>query len=194
MEFSEMLAQYVDILMDYNRKVNLVSRKMTRENLDQLLEESLLLNRYIPVDVPLLADAGSGNGIMGIPIALSNKNRKVVLVEPKKKKVVFLCEVKKRMGLTNVDVRETSIEEYLNGPGKKARILIARGFPGLEVFVKYVQQGKIDEAVLITSDNKIKKNQIHLESVTKKTYNVPLRKNLKILKMEKSAGDKNKKK
>lgn len=175
---------YIDMLLEYNEKVNLISRKITPEKLDQLLGETHLLNLYISNNT--IIDAGSGNGILGIPIALMDKNRKIILVEPKRKKALFLNEVKKKMKLSNVDVRDVSIEEWLkktkNG-NSKSKTLIARGFPRLNALCSFVQRGMINEAVLITSENKIKKNRNNLESVSKKTYNVPLRKNLRILKI-----------
>ena len=184
MEISDALKIYIDMLLEYNERVNLISRNITREKLAQLLSETHLLDQYISNDI--IIDAGSGNGILGIPIALTDKNRKIILVEPKRKKVLFLREVKKRMELSNVDIQDVSIEECLkktkSGNGK-LKTLIARGFPRLNALCGFVNRGMINEAVLITSENKIKKNQNDLESVTKKTYNVPLRKNLRILKI-----------
>jgi 16S rRNA G527 N7-methylase RsmG len=174
---------YVQILLEYNRKINLISRNITPGELDQLLNESILLSRHISFDT--IVDAGSGGGILGIPIALmkQNENKKIILVEPTKKKFLFLKTVTEQMNLTNVGVEGVSIEEYLKKTKKEPRSLIARGFPGFDVFCRFLKKGLIEEAVIFTSENKIKKNQIHLESVRKKIYNVPLRKNLKILKI-----------
>jgi 16S rRNA (guanine527-N7)-methyltransferase len=184
MEISETMNIYIDMLLEYNEKVNLISRKITREKLDQLLNETHWLNQYISGHI--IIDAGSGNGILGIPIAVLDKNREIILVEPQRKKALFLKEVKKRMGLSNVEVKDVSIEEWLkrskNG-NSKLRTLIARGFPRLDALCGFVKRKMIDEAVIITSENKIKKNQNDLESTTKKIYNIPLRKNLKILKI-----------
>lgn len=184
MEIADTLKTYIDMLLEYNEKVNLISRKITGEKLAQLLDETFLLEKYISNDI--IIDAGSGNGILGIPIALIKKNRKIILVEPKQKKALFLREVKKKMNLSTVEVQDVSIEEWLNkskNENNKWKTLIARGFPRLNAIFAFVHRGMINEAVLITSENKIKKNQNDLESVTKKIYNVPLRKNLKILKM-----------
>lgn len=182
------LDPYVEILLDYNQKINLISRKITPGQLNQLLNETLLLNSYISNHINIIVDAGSGNGILGIPIALAriNENKKIILVEPQKKKYLFLQKAKEQLKLSNVDVKDISIEEYLKRAKtkKEARSLIARGFPRLNVFGQFLKKRMIAEAVLITSENKIKKNQLQLESVNQKTYNIALRKNLKILKME----------
>jgi len=184
MATADTLKTYIDMLLEYNEKVNLISRKITGEQLAQLIDETYWLEQYISNNI--IIDAGSGNGILGIPIALLEKNRKIILVEPKQKKALFLREVRKKLELSNVEVQDVSIEEWLKkskSDNNKGKTLIARGFPRLDALCGFVRRGMINEAVLITSENKIKKNQNDLESVTKKTYNVPLRKNLKILKM-----------
>jgi 16S rRNA (guanine(527)-N(7))-methyltransferase RsmG len=189
MEISIELAQYINILLEYNQKINLVSRQITTEEVEQLIGESLFMNQYISSDIKMIVDAGSGNGLLGIPIALENPKRKIFLVEPKPKKALFLQKVKDDLKLGNVEIKNVSIEEYLKKEKKFHRAVIARGFPELDVFIRFINKGLIKEAILITSDNKIKNNEHHLESVRKKTYNVPLRENLKIIKMENVAGE-----
>jgi 16S rRNA G527 N7-methylase RsmG len=189
MKIPEKLTEYADILMNYNKKINLVSRKMTPGELEQLISESVLLNKYVSDKSEIIVDAGSGNGLLGIPVALLNVKKKIVLVEPKNKKSLFLQFARDEMKLENVEVKTVSIEEYLNSAGMNDCTVIARGFPRLEIFRHFLEKGKIREAILITSDNKIKKNQIHLEKLRKKIYNVPLRENLKILKLEKTERD-----
>lgn len=178
------ITEYVEILLDANTKINLISRQITTEELNQLLNETFLLNDYISSDIVI--DAGSGNGLLGIPIAIINKNKKIILVEPKQKKITFLKNVKERMKLTNVEIIGTSLEECLKKSKRKYGSLISRGFPTLAPIINYVKNGLVKEAIIITSENKIKKNEKHLVSVKKKIYNVPLRTNLKILKMEKT--------
>ncbi|HLP57605.1 MAG TPA: RsmG family class I SAM-dependent methyltransferase [Candidatus Deferrimicrobium sp.] len=177
------IKEYVDILWESNAKMNLVSRQMSTEELNQLLDETFLLNEYITSNI--IIDAGSGNGLLGIPIALINKDRKIILVEPKQKKIGFLNEVKNRLNLSNVEIMGVSLEEYMKKAGRSACSLIARGFPELLPLIYYVKTGVVREAIIVTSENKIKKNEKHLVSVNKKIYNVPLRTHLKILKMEK---------
>ncbi len=178
------IKEYLAILIEANTKINLVSRQITYAELNQLLDETILLNDLISFDA--IIDAGSGNGLLGIPIAIINKNKRIILVEPKQKKNSFLTKVKDRMNLTNVEIMGVSLEEYLKKEIKNPCSLIARGFPNLAPLVSFIKKGMVKEAVIITSENKIKKNEKHLVSVKKKIYNVPLRTHLKIIKMEKT--------
>ena len=173
---------YMLYLMEYNQKVNLISRKITGNALTQLVEETLLLEQYISKDE--IIDAGSGNGILGIPIAIKNPRKHIDLVESKEKKAIFLEDIKKKMVLKNVRVYCCSIKEFVNRNKNKETSLIARGFPGIEIFWDFLKKELIKEAVFITSQNKIKKISKYMVNIKKKSYNIPLRNNLKILKME----------
>jgi 16S rRNA G527 N7-methylase RsmG len=180
----ESIKTYARILLDYNQKVNLISRQITPEGLSQLLNESILLNSYISLD--FIIDAGSGNGILGIPIALMNENKKIILAETQGKKIFFLQYLVDQMKLENVEVEGVSIEEYVKTAGKGKKSIISRGFPNIGAFCMFLKRHLIDDAILITSENKIKNYLKDMESLSKKTYNVPLRDELKILKLWRS--------
>ncbi len=177
----DFLMTYVKVLLDYNVNVNLISRKITPEGLGALLNETLIVQENLSFD--FVVDAGSGNGILGIPTAILNESKKIVLVEPRQKKAQFLIHAVNLLGLKNVEVKGISIEEYLKSTSRKNLSLIARGFPELSVFSLYLKKYWISEAVIITSENKIKNNSKDLESLSKRIYNVPLRNELKILKI-----------
>lgn len=181
---------FLSLLADYNEKVNLVSRKMTPESLIQLVNETILLNKYISNDCENIIDAGSGNGLLGIPIALINNNKKITLVETLRKKSDFLNFIKSEMNIHNLEVFNGRIENYFEKrPAKQNTSLIARGFPNIALLFSYVKYGTSKETVLITSENKIKKNHNDLESLNKKIYNLPLRDSIKILLLEKTESE-----
>lgn len=186
--FREALYQYVLLLLEYNQQCNIMSRQMTPSTLSQLLNESLILNQYLSRDRQMIIDAGSGNGLLGIPLALKNKNIPVILVEPQKKKSHFLVQTREKMQLTGVDIQEISIEEYLKKQKIKKRntCLISRGFPRLDALVNFVKNQAVTEAVIITSENIIKKNREHMDSLEQKIYNLPLRDHLKILRISRA--------
>jgi len=175
---------YVKMLLETNQNINLISRQITEAGLSQLLNETLLLDSYISSS--FIVDAGSGNGLLGIPISLLNKNKKIVLIEPKQKKSSFLTRVKNEMNIENLEVHGCSIEEYLKSRLKEKKLLISRGFPDIGVFCLYLKRRMIDEAVVITSENKINNNRANMESLSKTIYNVPLRNDLKILKLRRT--------
>jgi 16S rRNA (guanine527-N7)-methyltransferase len=176
------LAAYVDFLLAYNEKVNLVSKKSTRETVEVLISESLLLKEHI--STPFIIDAGSGGGLLGIPLALAFPEKKIVLSETVQKKAKFLNLVVEELALKNVSVWAGAIQEYMQRQKKTAGSLISRGFPHLDVLAEFVYRQIVKELVLITSPLKINNIQKRMANIEQKSYNIPSRNNLIVFKME----------
>ena len=176
------LAAYVDFLLSYNEKVNLVSKQSTSETINVLISESLLLKTYISTS--FVIDAGSGGGLLGIPLALSFPEKKVVLTETVQKKVKFLKLALEELALKNVMVWAGSIQEYMQRFKKIDGTLISRGFPRIDILADYVFKQTIRELILITASLKINKIQNKVANIQKNSYNIPARNNLIIFKME----------
>ena len=179
----EVVGRYIDLLFKENEKYNLVSRKMTEGEFFGLVEESVLLGSF--VKGYKIDDAGSGNGLLGVVLSVLFPEKRVFLVEPKQKKANFLNIVIKELGLRNVEVFGFSVTEFFQKKKLWGRgALVARGFPETLMLVSFLVQGLVNQVLVITSVNKIKKFEKHLENLKQKIYNIPSRDNLKILKME----------
>jgi 16S rRNA (guanine527-N7)-methyltransferase len=74
-----------------------------------------LLNSAVVVEAcpasGLVVDVGSGAGLPGIPMALARPGLTVRLVEPLLRRVTFLTEVVSRLGLDNVEVVRSRVED-----------------------------------------------------------------------------------
>ena len=173
---------YVNFLLAYNEKVNLVSKKSTRESIGVLISESLLINTHL--STPFIIDAGSGGGLLGIPLAMSFPEKRVVLTETIQKKAKFLKLVIEELALKNVMVWGGPIQEYMQRHKKTTSTLISRGFPRIDILADYIFKKKIKELILITSPLKINKIQNNVANIRQNSYNVPSRNNLIIFKME----------
>jgi 16S rRNA (guanine(527)-N(7))-methyltransferase RsmG len=181
-DFLKKLRDYRDLIIDGNKSTNLMSKKIDGNEIDVLIKESLCINKL--TDKTTFIDAGSGSGIPGVPIALSRKNAVVFLVEPRKKKNDFLIRLKNELNLKRVTVVKASIKEFFQGKKHKDSALLARGFPDNEKLLEFLKKKKVEELIIITSENKIKKMEKAIELFKKTIYNVPFRNQLKILKLE----------
>jgi len=179
---SESVQRYLEFLMVQNRQINLVSRKINNEQLGVLVGETLRLAKIVTGSC--IVDAGSGNGLLGIVLAIHYPQRQVILLEALKKKVDFLDRVVSHLGLENTKINWGRLESFSfpHGPGKIS--LVARGFPSLQALAEPLVGGDVDEVVTITSLKKIEKLKIPLEKVVNTIYNIPFRDVIKILKME----------
>lgn len=173
---------FLDFLLEYNRKVNLVSRHSTRESLQALVAETLLLKDL--VSTPLLVDAGSGGGLLGIPLARALPARHVVLVETIGKKAAFLHAALRFLRLDNAEVWEGPVQDFMRRRGRFDSSLAARGFPAIEALAEYVLRGKVRELLLISSPGKIGQIAAPLAKFRQTSYNIPSRDNLVVFKLE----------
>ncbi len=58
-------------------------------------------------------DVGTGAGIPGIPLAIADANHRYTLLDSNGKKTRFLAEVKRRLGLTNIQIETARIESWI---------------------------------------------------------------------------------
>src|SRR5260370_32098157 len=103
--------QYIKILLTWNEKVNLTAIRDPLEILYRHFCESMYAAEAIPLKNGRLADVGSGGGFPGLPLKIMRPDLQVFLVECNIKKVTFLAEVIRELGLTGAQVLARRYEE-----------------------------------------------------------------------------------
>lgn len=100
-----LLKMYADVLSDFNRRINLVSRNdVDNLWLNHILHSiSVLFLLDLDVDIRML-DIGSGGGLPGIPLAIIRDDIRFTLIESIKKKTDALSQMISALSLPNVDV------------------------------------------------------------------------------------------
>lgn len=89
------LKQYIDLLWAANEELNLISRKMTFEELiDNHIIDCLLPLKSFPKNVKVAADFGAGGGMPGVIYAIQFPDVKYRLFEKSKMKQDFLNRCK----------------------------------------------------------------------------------------------------
>ncbi len=133
------LKSYIDLLWISNEELNLISRKMTFEDLiDNHVIDCLLPLKSFPKSVKNVADFGSGGGLPGIIYAIQFPEIKFSLYEKSPKKQEFLNLCKKIA--PNVEVLG-DIPQNLEG----VELVTCRAFKPIDVILdisrKYYSQG-----------------------------------------------------
>jgi 16S rRNA (guanine527-N7)-methyltransferase len=134
----EQLQEYAGLLLRWNQKVNLISRK-DEENVWErhiLHCASLLFNISISSTAKLI-DLGTGGGLPGIPIKILVPTVSLVLVDSVKKKAQAVEDVVHQLSLTNVNVECSRAEQLGTRPGFYSEFdyVIARGVAKLSKLV-----------------------------------------------------------
>jgi 16S rRNA (guanine527-N7)-methyltransferase len=95
---------YLRELNQWRKRINLSSRKDDREIIIKDFLDSLTIIKYLPLNTSLM-DLGSGAGFPGIPLKIVRPDLKLLLLETTRKKVFFLKDVQRVLGLSGSEVR-----------------------------------------------------------------------------------------
>ena len=135
----EKFYKYMDLLIEWNEKINLTAITNRKDILVKHFIDSLTIQRYLG-DAVNIIDVGTGAGFPGIPIKIVNPNLKVVLVDSLNKRINFLQEVIKQLNLDNIEVIHARAEDL--GQNKKYRetfdIVTSRAVANMSVLSEYL--------------------------------------------------------
>src|SRR5688572_10993663 len=118
-ELAGQLEAYYQLLAAWNKKINLTALNLSElppDAIDRLFIEPLVAARHVPVGATRMLDVGTGGGSPAIPLALAVRDLRLLMVESKTRKSVFLREVVRTLGLTGADVATARFEELLARP------------------------------------------------------------------------------
>lgn len=122
----DLLLLYGDLLITWNRKLDLVAPSTPQDILRAHVMDSLLL--LVVCEPPRegkVADVGSGAGLPGLVWAVARPDLRLLLLEPRKKRAAFLERALSELGLLNVEVEARRAEEAARDPRWRARFDLA---------------------------------------------------------------------
>lgn len=103
--------RYMDLLIEWNQKMNLTAITEPEEIIVKHFIDSLTILKYIKENEKIV-DMGTGAGFPGIPLSIICEKNKVVLVDSLNKRLVFLQEVIKQLDLKNVETIHARAEDF----------------------------------------------------------------------------------
>lgn len=113
MSHNDRLNHYHDLLLKWQKTINLVSPATLKNAWERHFEDSLQLIQYIPDDVKNIVDIGSGAGFPGLVIAIERPDIHVSLVESDTRKCAFLRTVSRETSCENVTIHNDRIENVI---------------------------------------------------------------------------------
>lgn len=112
LENKELLGQYVDHLLWWNDKINLVSRDVPRETALNHVEHSLAISgSNLFKEADFIIDTGTGGGLPGIPLAILRVEKRFVLNDIVSKKVMACKHIASMLKLKNIDSYMGSLKD-----------------------------------------------------------------------------------
>lgn len=154
------------LYLDWNSKINLVSRKDS----DQLMERHILHSLSIAKMMEfkpnsLVLDVGTGGGFPGIPLAIMFPQVRFHLVDSIGKKIMVVQDITEQLGLKNVTSEQiradqvkgpfdfvvsravTRLPEFCTWVNKKIK---KKGFNDLKNGILYIKGGDVLEEIMGT--------------------------------------------
>ena len=110
------LTAYLDMLMRWNRRINLTALTDDDEGIDRLIVEPLAAARHLPAPDAAVTDIGSGGGSPAVPMKLAAPALRLRMVESRTRKAAFLREVVRRLGLDGTVVEAGRLEDLATRP------------------------------------------------------------------------------
>lgn len=93
---------YKDMLLEWNNKMNLTAITDEREIILKHFADCLSVCKNIAPGTEKVIDVGTGAGFPGVPLKIVLPEIEITLMDSLNKRIVFLNELTKRLGLDNV--------------------------------------------------------------------------------------------
>ena len=189
------LDKYYNMLVEYNKNINLTAITEYDQVLLKHFYDSLTITKAIELTNQKVCDIGTGAGFPGIVLKIAYPNLEITLVESLTKRCVFLNEVIKELDLENIKVVNQRAEEFSQNNIEYFDIITSRAVAKLnillELSIKSLKIGGYYVALKANVDEEIKsistcltKLNASLESIT--TFNLPIDNSLRnIIKIKK---------
>jgi 16S rRNA (guanine527-N7)-methyltransferase len=131
----EKLRQYLFLLQRWNQVFNLTAIRNMPDMVWLHILDSLAISPYL--QGKRIIDVGTGAGLPGIPLALTQPDKEFVLLDSNSKKTRFLMQAKLELDLNNVEVIHSRSEDYK--PLQKFDSIVSRAFSSLAIMLAHTQ-------------------------------------------------------
>ena len=132
------LDKYYKLLVEWNSFMNLTGITAENEVYLKHFYDSLTITKIVNLSkISTLCDVGTGAGFPGLVLKIIFPHLKITLIDSLNKRINFLNEVIKQLGLKDIETIHTRIEEFGISNREKYDVVVARAVAKLNVLLEY---------------------------------------------------------
>ncbi len=136
----EQFLTYYEMLIEKNKVMNLTTITDFDEVLEKHFEDSLSLIQAVDLEKSqAVMDLGTGAGFPGIPLKIAFPNLQITLADSLNKRILFLDDVIRELGLTGIDTVHGRAEDLAKNSDyrEKFDLCVSRAVANLSTLSEY---------------------------------------------------------
>lgn len=141
-EQEELLLKYLALMHKWNKAYNLSAIREPNQMLVKHLLDSLVVAQHLTGYHQIL-DVGTGAGLPGIPLAIffatHDPSKHFYLLDSLGKRIQFLKQVVLQLGLTNVAIIQSRVEDYQRDADQLFDCITSRAFTDVQAMTQVCQ-------------------------------------------------------
>jgi 16S rRNA (guanine527-N7)-methyltransferase len=135
MPLNDRFQTYHDLLLEWQKSINLISPATIDTAWERHFEDSIQLADFIPDTTKIICDIGSGAGFPALVLAMKRPDIQFHLIESDTRKCAFLQTVSRETQCDNVIIHNDRIENVIDDI--QADLVTARALASLKSLIDY---------------------------------------------------------
>lgn len=154
---ADQLAGYIEMLLAWNRSLNLSAHNNAKDLLRDLIQDSFFLAVFLESllylqTAPQILDIGAGAGLPGLPLRIFWQHGSYVMIESRQKRALFLANVLAKLKLPATSAICARAEQYFN-LHEPADCIVSRAFMPWSKLLDFCKPGLAQNGIIIVMAN-----------------------------------------
>ncbi len=130
---------YMNLIIEWNEKINLTAIKDEKEFLVKHFVDSLTITEFVDSNSKVI-DVGTGAGFPGVPLKLFYENIDITLIDSVNKKINVLKDVIEKLNLKNIQAIHTRAEDLARNKENREKFdyAVSRAVSNMSTLVEYL--------------------------------------------------------